>query len=73
MLEQVVCHGIPDDRKLENGDMISIDVSVYYNGFHGDNCGTVLVGTGHREVDSLLIQATQEGLSKAISVCKPGA
>lgn len=39
-VNEVVCHGIPDSRVLVNGDMISIDVSVYLNGFHGDNCGT---------------------------------
>jgi len=43
-VNEVVCHGIPDKRPLEHGDIVSIDVSVYFNGFHGDNCGTVICG-----------------------------
>ena len=38
-VNEVICHGIPDDRPLEDGDLLSIDVSLFYNGFHGDNCG----------------------------------
>ena len=38
-VNEVICHGIPDDRPLEEGDLLSIDVSLFYNGFHGDNCG----------------------------------
>jgi methionyl aminopeptidase len=43
-VNEIVCHGIPDDRRLVEGDMISIDVSLFLDGFHGDNCGTVIVG-----------------------------
>ena len=71
-VNEVVCHGIPDSRILQEGDMLSIDVSVFYNGYHGDNCGTVIVGEKKREVDVKLIQATREALSKAIGICKPG-
>jgi methionyl aminopeptidase len=39
-VNEVICHGIPDSRPLEDGDIISIDVSLYLNGYHGDNCGT---------------------------------
>jgi len=42
-VNDVCCHGVPDTRPLEEGDIISIDVSVYRDGFHGDTCDTVYV------------------------------
>lgn len=43
-VNEVVCHGIPDDRPLQFGDIVSLDVSCFIDGVHGDNCGTVIVG-----------------------------
>jgi methionyl aminopeptidase len=43
-VNEVICHGIPDARQLEFGDVVSFDVSCYLNGVHGDNCGTIIVG-----------------------------
>ncbi|KAL7496916.1 hypothetical protein ACHAWT_005825 [Skeletonema menzelii] len=43
-INEVVCHGIPDERPLELGDVVSFDVSCYVGGVHGDNCATVIVG-----------------------------
>jgi methionyl aminopeptidase len=43
-INEVICHGIPDQRKLEFGDVVSFDVSCFLNGVHGDNCGTIIVG-----------------------------
>lgn len=43
-INEVVCHGIPDSRPLEMGDVVSFDVSCYLGGVHGDNCATVVVG-----------------------------
>lgn len=40
----MICHGIPDDRPLENGDIVNLDVSVYYKGFHTDLNETYFVG-----------------------------
>jgi len=34
-VNEVICHGIPDNRKLEDGDIVNVDVSCYYKGFHG--------------------------------------
>ncbi len=42
---QVVCHGIPDQRPLKDGDIINVDVSAYYKGFHGDLNETFVVGS----------------------------
>lgn len=43
-INEVVCHGIPDTRPLELGDVVSFDVSCYIDGVHGDNCATIIVG-----------------------------
>ena len=72
-VNEVVCHGIPDDRKLVDGDMISIDVSVFLDGYHGDNCGTIICGTSSDPSAENLISGTQEALDRAIAICRPGA
>ena len=43
-VNEVICHGIPDSRPLQFGDIVSFDVSCFLNGVHGDNCATVIVG-----------------------------
>ena len=43
-INEVICHGIPDTRPLEAGDIVAFDVSCFLNGVHGDNCATVVVG-----------------------------
>jgi methionyl aminopeptidase len=43
-VNEVICHGIPDGRPLQEGDVVSFDVSCFINGVHGDNCATVIVG-----------------------------
>ncbi|KAJ7094259.1 peptidase M24, structural domain-containing protein [Mycena epipterygia] len=71
-INEVICHGIPDQRKLKEGDIINLDVSVYYQGYHADLNGTYPVG----EIDdesAKLIRTTRECLDKAIEMCKPGA
>jgi len=70
-VNNVVVHGIPDDRPLENGDIINVDVSVFIDGVHGDLSETMMVG----KVDSAgrkLVQATKDCLDEAIKVCGPG-
>lgn len=70
-VNEVACHGIPDSRPLVDGDVISIDVSLYIDGFHGDNCGTVPVG---KVDDSILrlIDCTKEAVDRAIAAIGPG-
>lgn len=65
----VICHGIPDQRPLANGDIINIDVSCYYNGFHGDANATYLVGDVD-EVGQKLVKVTRECLDLAIAAGK---
>ncbi|KAI8136989.1 methionine aminopeptidase 1 [Fennellomyces sp. T-0311] len=71
-LNEVICHGIPDQRKLVDGDIINIDVSCYYKGFHGDANGTYLVGENVSPLAKKLVQVTKECLDRAIATVKPG-
>lgn len=71
-VNQVICHGIPSSKKkLKNGDIINIDVTVIYKGFHGDTSKMFFVGesTSHAE---RLVKVTQECLYKGIALVKPG-
>ena len=70
-VNEVVLHGIPDSRKLENGDIINCDITVFIDGMHGDCSETVLVGEVSKEARSL-VKVTWECLMKGIDVVKPG-
>ncbi|KAJ1308528.1 hypothetical protein OPQ81_004230 [Rhizoctonia solani] len=70
-VNEVVCHGIPDQRKLEEGDIVNLDVSLYYKGFHGDLNETYPVGKISEESQKL-IRTTRKCLDAAIAMCKPG-
>jgi methionyl aminopeptidase len=70
-VNEVICHGIPDARPLEDGDIVKIDVTAYIKGVHGDTCATFFCG----EVDEqsrLLTERTQQALVRAINAVKPG-
>lgn len=70
-INNVVCHGVPDDRPLCDGDLITVDVSVYLNGFHGDCAATYCVG----EVDTYgkkLLSIAEMCMYKGIEACGPG-
>jgi len=70
-VNEVVAHGIPDQRPLADGDIVNFDVTCYKNGFYGDNSDMALVGSVD-ENGKLLVKATREALEAAISVCRPG-
>ena len=70
-VNEVICHGIPDDRKLVEGDIVNLDITVYLDGMHGDTNATFFVG----EVDAdtrTLVNATRECLDMGIEAVKPG-
>ena len=70
-LNEVICHGIPDDTIIEEGDIVNVDITAYIDGFHGDNNKTVTVG----EVDpavSDLVTRTEEALNRGIKAAMPG-
>jgi methionyl aminopeptidase len=68
--EQVV-HGIPDNRILRDGDIVSVDCGVYMNGFHGDSAYTFPVGEVAPEITKLL-QVTRESLDAGVSMAVEG-
>ncbi|KAI7837907.1 hypothetical protein COHA_008288 [Chlorella ohadii] len=70
-INEIICHGIPDRRKLQEGDIVNVDVSVYYKGYHGDLNETFVVGEVD-EASKQLVKVTYECLHKAIAICKPG-
>jgi len=71
-INDVICHGIPSDsKKLKDGDIINIDVTVINDDYHGDSSVMVEVGNVAPHA-SRLIQITQECLYKAIDLVKPG-
>ena len=71
-LNDVVCHGIPDDRPLKNGDIVNIDVTVIKDGWHGDNSRMYVVGEGTIAAKRLC-RITFEAMWKGIVKVKPGA
>jgi len=70
-VNEVICHGIPDARPLEDGDLVKIDVTAYVDGVHGDNCGTFFSGEVDEE-SRLLTKRTSEALERAITAVRPG-
>ncbi len=70
-VNEVVCHGIPDDRVLADGDIINCDVTVYIDGMHGDCSETVFVGTPD-EASLHLVRTTYDAMMAGIAVVKPG-
>ncbi|EKM55415.1 uncharacterized protein PHACADRAFT_256030 [Phanerochaete carnosa HHB-10118-sp] len=71
-INEVICHGIPDQRSLREGDIINIDVSLYHDGFHADLNETYPVGQIDEDSKKLL-KVTRHSLDEAIKLCKPGA
>ncbi|KAJ0404510.1 hypothetical protein ATCC90586_007767 [Pythium insidiosum] len=70
-VNEIVVHGIPDSRTLEDGDIVNIDISVYLDGFHGDTSQTYLVGNVD-EAGRKLVEITNEALMGSIEhCCKP--
>jgi methionyl aminopeptidase len=70
-VNECICHGIPDSRRLEEGDICNIDITAYIGGVHGDTNATYLVGDVDEE-SRLLVERTEESLRRAINAVKPG-
>ncbi|MGH3496784.1 MAG: type I methionyl aminopeptidase [Nocardioidaceae bacterium] len=70
-VNEVICHGIPDERPLESGDIVNVDITGYIGGVHGDTNATFLVG--HVEDQSrLLVERTHEATMRGIRAVRPG-
>ena len=72
-VNHVVCHGIPSDKKLEDGDIVNIDVTVILDGWHGDTSRMYYAGEKIPTKAKLLVDATYEAMMKGIETVKPGA
>jgi methionyl aminopeptidase len=70
-LNEIICHGIPDDTALQDGDIINIDITAYLDGFHGDSNQTFTVGKVTEEVQSL-VDRTRTSLERGINSVLPG-
>ena len=71
-INHVVCHGIPDDKPMRNGDIVNIDVTLIVDGWHGDSSRMYLVGDVPRRAERL-IEVTYESMMRGIAVVRPGA
>ena len=67
----VVCHGIPSEKILKNGDIINVDVTAFKNGWHGDTSRTFKVGDVSIKAEKL-IKATYDSMMNAINIVKDG-
>jgi methionyl aminopeptidase len=70
-INEVICHGIPDDTVLEDGDIINIDITAFKNGVHGDLSKTFVVGTASQEATDL-VDRTREAMNRGIKAVAPG-
>jgi methionyl aminopeptidase len=70
-LNEVICHGIPDDTVVEDGDIVNIDVTAFKNGVHGDLNKTFAAGSASQDALDL-IERTREALNRGIKAVAPG-
>ena len=70
-INEVICHGIPDDTVLQDGDIMNVDITAFKDGFHGDSNSTFLIGDVSKDVADL-VERTKEALDRAIAVVMPG-
>ncbi len=68
---EVICHGIPDSRVIEDGDIVNVDITAFIGGVHGDTNATFMTPGVSDEVRDL-VERTQEALRRAINAVKPG-
>jgi methionyl aminopeptidase len=70
-VNEVILHGIPDTRPLEDGDIVNLDVTIYLDGMHGDCSATFLVGDVD-EASRRLVRVTREAMELGIAAVRPG-
>ncbi|MGL5540402.1 MAG: type I methionyl aminopeptidase [Erysipelotrichaceae bacterium] len=70
-INSVLVHGIPDDTKLKDGDIISVDIGACYKGYHGDSAWTYAVGTISEEAQKLM-EVTKQSLFEGLKLAKAG-
>jgi methionyl aminopeptidase len=70
-LNEVICHGIPDDTMIADGDIVNVDITAYIGGVHGDTNATFLAGDVDEE-SRLLVERTHEAMMRGIKAVAPG-
>jgi methionyl aminopeptidase len=70
-LNEVICHGIPDDTVITDGDIVNVDITAFIGGVHGDTNATFLAGEASEE-DRLLVERTREAMMRGIRAVAPG-
>jgi methionyl aminopeptidase len=71
-INHVVCHGIPGDKRLLDGDIVNIDVTVVLDGWHGDSSRMYVAGTASTRA-RMLLDVTYDALMRGVEVVRPGA
>ncbi|AMD19037.1 HBR136Wp [Eremothecium sinecaudum] len=71
-VNEIICHGIPDKYVLKDGDIVNLDVSLYYQGMHADLNETYYVGEATSKEAINTVETARECLKNAIKLCKPG-
>lgn len=70
-VNEVICHGIPDTRPLQDGDILNIDITLYHGGYHGDLNETILIGKCSED-KMKLVRSAHDSMWAAIKHVKPG-
>jgi len=70
-LNEVICHGIPDDTVIADGDIVNVDITAFLDGVHGDTNATFLAGNVEEE-SRLLVERTREAMMRGIRAVAPG-
>ena len=70
-INEVICHGIPGERVLKDGDLVNVDVTPILNGYYADTSKTFLLGTADRDAQKI-VRVARESLKKGMSMVKPG-
>ena len=70
-VNHVVCHGIPSEKILKEGDIVNVDITSFVDGFHGDTSRTFCVGKVSVKAKNL-VETTKEALERSIKILKPG-
>src|SRR6187200_1696008 len=70
-VNEVICHGIPGDQVVQDGDIVNIDITAFLDGVHGDTNATFLAGDVDEE-SRLLVERTKEAMERGIRAVKPG-
>jgi len=70
-VNEVICHGIPDDTVIQDGDVVKVDITAFLDGMHGDNCGTFIAGEGSPAAREL-VDVAREATTRGIKAAQPG-